>query len=437
MNRVNSIWAFALLIVLLAACANAPQESPVFDEPMSKFTDSSAQANKQATLSVSSDNCLGDTNQPDIASGWKLLWQKTFEHPIARPPVVNGAQLFVIERSEVPSNTAQYRDTLWDLDPRTSDAQWRVGDPDAPRQLMRFMLSPKYVAGLVRKYNSSTEPGQLPISEYTSIIDRSSGRVVHDLEVSVEAISDEALYHRSFGRALNRIDLPSGTVSWYERDAAESWGSLFTKQGNLYAIGFDSMVYQYDAANGRLIATGALGKMSAVRDFVVQDDLVIIRSGQGFEGIAAFDLNTMTPRWKTAVSYPSLRRSTAFWDAQVTFTVTPEAVYVYDAENTLLSLDLRTGQVGWRNPAIEAEPMSPPVVADELVYGLFADGAVRAFSATDGSFVGTAIQVPIWYWNRMDSARDWRDRVGGLAVADNILFVTTGCRSVYAIQHNK
>lgn len=389
-------------------------------------------------VGASNQNCAGDIASPSLAPGWKLLWQKTFEQPIARPPVADGTQVFVIERNDVPAeNPSQYKDTLWALNSQTSEAQWKMGDPQAPRQIMNFMLSPKYIASLVRKYNSSSEPSLPPISEYTIISDRDSGRVLRELGVGVEALSDEALYHRSFGRALNRIDLPSGAARWYVQDAAESWGALFVDQNNLYAIGFNGNVYQYDPSDGRLIATSALGTTLAVYDFVAQGDLAIVRSGQGSANITAFDLRNMRTRWTTPVSYPSLKKSIAFWDVRVTFTVIPEAVYVYDAQNTLLKIDLLTGQVMWRIPSPEAEPMSPPVGASGLVYSLFADGTVRAFSAADGSSIGTVMKVPTWYWYWTNGARDWRDRVGGLAVADNTLIVTTGCRSVYAIQRDK
>ena len=77
--------------------------------------------------------------------------------------------------------------------------------------------------------------------------------------------------------------------------------------------------------------------------------------------------------------------------------------------------------------------MSRPVVVHGLVYGFFADGTVRAFSEADGTSLGIAMKVPLWYrkWTDPD---EFLDLVGGLGVAGDTLIVTTGCRSVYAIQ---
>jgi hypothetical protein len=68
------------------------------------------------------------------------------------------------------------------------------------------------------------------------------------------------------------------------------------------------------------------------------------------------------------------------------------------------------------------------------VYGLFADGAVRAFSVADGSPIGVVTQIPIWYRKSSDEIREFLSLDGGLGVSGDTLIVTTGCRSVYAIQ---
>ncbi len=388
----------------------------------------------EITPSASDGNCLGDSNQPNIASGWKLLWQKTFELPIARPPVANGTQLFVLERSDVPSTGIPYSDTLWALNSETSDVQWKFGESQTPRQVMLFKLSPKYVASVIRKLTDSDSP---PIRESTTIIERESGRILlSDLEIP-EALSDEALYYRSFGRALNRIDLPTGAVRWYTRDAAESVGYLFADHNDLYAIGYDGNVYHYNATTGNRIASGTLGPIPAAGDLVVRGELAIVRSWHGFEGVTAFDLHTLKLRWATPVSYLFFRKSNAFGRDWPTFSATPEAVYLYDTQNRLLRIDLKTGQILWSTSSVGVQPMSAPVAVEDMLYGLFADGTVRAFSVTDGSSIGIVMKVPLWYWQWTDDAQDWRDRFGGLAQVGNTLIVTTGCRSVYSIQRDK
>jgi outer membrane protein assembly factor BamB len=114
-------------------------------------------------------------------------------------------------------------------------------------------------------------------------------------------------------------------------------------------------------------------------------------------------------------------------------TVSHDSIFLFDSRDNLLRLDLATGKPLWSRSSAGVEPLSRPAVIGELVYGLFADGTLRAFSKTDGSPINTAMNVPVWYWTRSDK-KEFRDLVGGLGVSDDTLIVTTGCRSVYAIQ---
>ena len=67
------------------------------------------------------------------------------------------------------------------------------------------------------------------------------------------------------------------------------------------------------------------------------------------------------------------------------------------------------------------------------IYGFFSDGSVRAFSEADGQSTGIVMTIPLWY-RRYDAPTQFRDLVGGLGISGDTLIVTTGCRSVYAIQ---
>lgn len=77
--------------------------------------------------------------------------------------------------------------------------------------------------------------------------------------------------------------------------------------------------------------------------------------------------------------------------------------------------------------------MSRPVAMQGVVYGFYADGTLRAFAEAGGAPMGVVIQVPLWYWTGTDN-KEWRDLVGGLGVTGDTLVLTTGCRSVYAVQ---
>ena len=259
-----------------------------------------------------------------------------------------------------------------------------------------------------------------------------------DTTIGIGALSDDAIYHLSFGCALNRVDLPTGTKRWHNPDTAVSWGALLVNGGELYSIGFNRNVYHYDPVAGRLIQTGTLGAGPGSNDFIVQDGILILRSWyeeQGYVGVTAFDLRTMSKQWAVPVNYPPGQKSNAFGQGDMpTMTSTSDAIYLFDDQNNLFRIDLATGRTLWRVHSSDTEAMSRPVVIDGLVYGLFADGTVKAFSVSDGSTIGTAIKAPLWYGRSTDDAQEWRDLVGGLGVSGDTLIVTTGCRSVYAIQ---
>lgn len=384
--------------------------------------------------------CHGDTEPAAVASGWKLMWQKVFEGDIARPPMVDGSQLILLERIDPLLPETRFRDTLWVLDSQTTATQWKFGDAQLHRHITHFKLSPKYMALVVRDHPASTASSSSDaVNEYPLVLERLSGReIISDTTIGIEALSDDAIYHLSFGRALNRVDLPTGTQRWHNPDTAASWGALLVNGGELYSIGFNKSIYHYNPMDGHLVEAGTLGAGPGSNDFVIQDDILILRSWyeeQGYVGVTAFDLRSMSKQWAVPVNYPPGEKSNAFGEGDLpTFSTTSNSIYLFDTQNNLLRIELATGRTLWRVFASDAEAMSRPVVIDGLVYGLFADGIVKAFSASDGSTIGMAMKVPLWYWRSTDDAQEWRDLFGGLSVSGDTLIVTTGCRSVYAIQ---
>jgi hypothetical protein len=98
-----------------------------------------------------------------------------------------------------------------------------------------------------------------------------------------------------------------------------------------------------------------------------------------------------------------------------------------------MRIDLLTGKVIWTTPSFGIEAMSRPMAMQGVVYGFYADGTLRAFTESNGSSMGTVMRVPLWYWKGTDN-KEWRDLVGGLGGAGDTLVLTTGCRTVYAIQ---
>jgi outer membrane protein assembly factor BamB len=432
-NRRIALVLACALCVGLAAC------SMLTTQGLKDMSSSPVPA--KILTATSNQDCAGDGASPSIAPGWNLHWQKMFEHPIARPPLINGTQVFILERED-PSKIS-FKDKIFAVDPQTSVVQWSFMDvdniePNMLRQVKDIQWSQKYVAlNILYTDTSSTSPA----TSYTIILDRATGQTIYReaLNSSEILLSDDALYYRGAGfKELHRINLFTRQSSWAHQSGGKGPRGLFLVNSRLYAFHDDRSVYQYDPLSGTLVATATLNVVPGEHDVLVQNQTAVIRSWFPNGSIISFDFATLKTKWATAVSYTIQKPANVFLYDIPSVTVTSDSVYAFDAENHLLRLDLSTGNVIWTvpSPAPEIAAMSRVAVTGDLVYGLYSDGTVRAFSESDGSDAGTVVQVPLWYWKNTDT-KEWRDLVGGLSVAGDTLIVTTGCRSVYAIQRGK
>lgn len=381
---------------------------------------------------LTSRECSGDTALPTLATGWTLLWQQVFTHPIARPPEIADAQLILLERAD--PFAGEYQDKIWVMSPQTGAVHWQFeGFPDATlpvRWIRELDWSQKYLALFVQY--QAREGFCIP-EQYLVVLERSTGHIMHTGRISAleMTVSDDAVYYRDEFRGLARIDLPGGERRWRTPEIGGFWSGIFVSGPLLYSFQLDRIVYLYNSMDGTLVTTGTLGVPPLLGDVLTQSHLAVARSGR--EGVVLFDLQTLEPRWKAEVDYLSGSGTNAFEGNIPSMTATSDAVYLFDARDNLLRINLSSGQITWRAPSPGVQAMSRPVVAHGFVYSLFADGTLRAFATEDGSPVGVVMTVPLWYWVNTDTWV-WRDLVGGLGVADDILIVTTGCRSVYAIQ---
>jgi outer membrane protein assembly factor BamB len=257
------------------------------------------------------------------------------------------------------------------------------------------------------------------------------------------AISDDALYDSfsasqdMFGSpTLRRVDLPAGATRWtLPWDSRGSNGlSIFN---NRLINFFENEVRQYSTLDGTPVATAEMGIYPIYSDVLIQDQTVVARSQNLLhpekEGVQTFDLRDLTQKWFVEISYRHQKGSNAFWGDLPSIYVTPDSIYLFDKQDNLLRLDLQTGNTIWSTASPGPQAMSRPVVMNDQVYALFADGTVRSFSEEDGAPKGVVVRTPIWYRKDTDN-KAFRDLVGGLGVAGDKLIVTTGCRNVFAIQ---
>jgi len=378
-------------------------------------------------------DCDNDAKPPMVASGWTLLWQHTFEQSVARPPQIDEAQLLILERTD--PFAGKMKDTLWAINPETAEIQWRFdgvnGVPTyATRQITGIEWSQKYVAlHVLYKIPEST-----PV--YVVVADRLTGQMIYSTTVYVDeaTVSDDALYYRGIFRELYRVDLPNGDTRWSSPAmGGNGLRGLFLINSRLYAFNNDKHVYQYDPLSGSLVASTVISSAPTPGDVLIQDHQAVVRSWYGYEGVILFDVDAFAPKWATKVPFLIGNTPTTYWGDIPSMSLAADSIYLFDAMDNLLSLDLSTGQVKWSVPPQGAEALSRPIATHGLVYGLFADGTLRAFSETNGAQVGIVMKAPVWSWTGTDR-EEWRDVVGGLGAVGDTLIVTTGCRSVYAIQ---
>jgi outer membrane protein assembly factor BamB len=108
-------------------------------------------------------------------------------------------------------------------------------------------------------------------------------------------------------------------------------------------------------------------------------------------------------------------------------------LYIATLEGTLLAVNRHTGDALWQYPrGTESPPPielpSNPVVFNDIVYGIFSDARLRGFDASTGQEIGH-IQF-------MDVANDplLQRTVPGLAVSEDMLFVSLGKTKLYAFK---
>ena len=323
-------------------------------------------------------------------------------------------------------------DTVLAIDSQTGQIQWQYADANEPepqvaRKVWEILASPKYWLLLIQ--HVETGPVQ-----YEVIVDRQSGRVIYDsgamlgFPIHAMAISDEALFDHYDGQFLRRVDLPTGITRWYVPLEIRHPNGVLAIDKSLYV--FESGIQQFDPMDGHLVASVALS-VTLPTDVLAHGSLAIVRNARLEEqGIEVLDLKQMSPVWD---GYVDSRSGRGLRGDLPVLTVTPDSIYLFDAQDTLWRLDVHTGKVLWQTSAAGSEALSRPAVTNGTAYGFFADGTVRAFSVADGKPLGIVMLTPIWYWGG-ENTEEFLDLFGGLGVAGDTLIVTTGCRSVYAIQ---
>ncbi|MBI5567160.1 MAG: hypothetical protein HY870_19840 [Chloroflexi bacterium] len=233
---MRGAWCVIRMIVVgaaLSACSSSvalPTTQPG-STPSVVVSQTPTPISVQPTLEPMGTVCSGDAEPPTVASGWRLLWQKVFEHPIARPPVVDGGQMLLIERADARPKTLQ--DTILAVEPQTGGIQWNYSDakdpiPHVARDVLSIQYSPKYWLLLLWYLNPEGAPNPLSM-KYEIVVDRQSGKVIYDSganatgSATTVAISDEALfdhYSNSGGvfayEYMRRIDLSFGAVRWMQ-----------------------------------------------------------------------------------------------------------------------------------------------------------------------------------------------------------------------------
>ncbi len=445
---MRGVWCVIRMIVVgaaLSACSNSvalPTTQPG-SMPSVAVSQTPTPISVQPTPEPMGTVCSGDAEPPTVASGWSLLWQKVFEQPIARPPVVDAGQMLLIERADARLRTLQ--DAIVAVDPQTGDIHWNIVEAKDPipyvsRYVIGIQYSPKYwlLSFRYMKPEGSSNP---PSMQYELVVDRQSGKVVYDSGANAAgtattvAIVDGALFdhYSSSGGVfayeyMRRVDLSMKQVHWMQAWGARGVRGMVVVDGSLYV--FADNIERYDPSDGHLTASTKFDLYPGLGDLIFEGNLAVVRSERG---IGVFDLPSFSGMWHTQTGDRPGGGSNAFKGDIPSLSVTPDSIYMVDAQNTLSRFDLHTGKLIWQVSSPGPQAMSRPIAMNGMVFGLFADGTVRAFTEADGASIGIVAQSSIWYRPPSDTLESL-DLVGGLGVAGDTLIVTTGCRSVYAIQ---
>jgi len=344
--------------------------------------------------------------------GWELSWSAHVEDEyVSGPPLLVGEHLIAVGRTS--GHRTQPRIRAY----QSSSGQelWEVsGVGVGATALQTLTVTPDYIATYV------------PCS--ATVLRIKTGEPVlqlHDVWVFGLALDDEQLYVHDYFGNIRAYGLPSGQMTWERQlPGANRNGYLFVKEGQLVVDLFDEL-WILDTDNGQTI-----GRFpdSEAASWLIQDTFLLGESGIGLAYLHLVSLRTGDVLWRKeywpVITYepPGYANGILFFPADLG----------EEGARVVLAVELDTGELVWSyQPEEGVGVISGVAVSNGTGYAVFSDGTLRAIDLEAGEARVIVKSEALYHWG-MDTAEDIS--VPGIAASDSHLFVSFGCRSIYALE---
>jgi outer membrane protein assembly factor BamB len=351
-----------------------------------------------------------------LEPGWQVAWSAKIEDMyISDPPFVVGNSLVVITR--LIANQSQNRVHAYDL--HTGEEIWAVldigvGSPSPHSQTLR--ATDTYIASCSR--NS------------TSVLYTNSGEAAFQIDgpwMFSLTLDNERLYLHDYFGNFRAYNLPGGELAW-ERQLPEAMrgSDLFVTQGRLVASLLTGL-WILDAESGQTIAQ--FPPNSSASTWLYEDTFLVGEKGVGLASLQAVSLETGELVWREQYQ-PFISYEPPAYSGGILYF--PGGDFGLEGAEQILAVALESGDSMWMYQAEEeVGVLSGIAISDGTGYAVFSDGTLRALDLETGGVSVILRSDALYYWATDDASVI---SVPGVAVADNYVFVSFGCQTVYALR---
>jgi len=266
-------------------------------------------------------------------------------------------------------------------------------------------------------------------------LDVESGEVTVQIEVPWVfslALDDKLLYVHDYFGNFRAYSLPGGELAW-ERQLPEAMrgSDLFVTQGQL-VVSLLTGLWILDAENGQTITQFPPNSSASTQ--LYKDTFLVGEEGIGLAFLQAVSIETGEPLWRKQYQPFITYEPAAYSGGNLYF---PGEGASLEGAKQIMAVALESGDLLWTyQPEGEIGILSGIAISNNTGYAILSDGTLRAIDLKEGKarmiLQSNALYDLDTYWTADGSEGGYR--VPGVAVADDYVFVSFGCQTVYALR---
>lgn len=353
-----------------------------------------------------------------LEPGWEVIWSARIEDGyVSKPPFVAGDYLIVTDRTIGRRSRPRIRTY------QISSGQevWVSSDVEVGAlSLQTLAFTREYVA--THAFNS------------TSVLRVDSGETVLELDglwVFSLALDEERLYVHDYSGNFRAYNLPTGELAW-ERQLPEATrnSDLFVTQGRLVVDLLEGL-WLLDTESGQIINHLPPDRSSSrtAHPGLYEDTFLVGEEGVGLVFLQAVSLETGELLWREKYR-PFITYEPPAHSGGVLYL--PGGGFTREGAEQVLAVKLESGELVWSyQPGEGVGVLSGVAISNETRYAVFSDGTLRAVDLETGEASIILRSDTLYYW-ATDDAKYFS--APGVAACDDYLFVSFGCRTVYALR---